>query len=401
MVGGAAMCAERIHSSLIAQGIDSKIITLQGEGENVVQIQPDPLYNWSRYWLIQKFQVLLNYIGVWPKFEMYKTRIDKAKQGRHIFFTVPVTNYQSLANHPLIKEADIVHLHWISNMVDFPTFFRSVKKPIVWTMHDLNPGLGGFHILKAKEQADKEYLQIERKFVEIKRKALRKRTNVHLVAISREMYDFAQSNEVLRGHDTTVINNGVNEREFCIFDKRQARAELGINEQAVVFCFVSFSLSDPNKNLRGIIQSLERLHNPNVVLLCLGNYNEKFAANIPIVYTGLVSDKEYQSKCYSASDYLIMASYQEAFSQTPLEAMACGTPVIASPVSGASELINERNGVVCRDFSNEAIEEGIRKAMEIRYDAEEIRRDVVERFSYQKITREYIDLYNRLLQNNA
>ena len=40
---------------------------------------------------------------------------------------------------------DIIHLHWIGGFVDIPTFFKHVKKPIIWTLHDMNPFQGGFH----------------------------------------------------------------------------------------------------------------------------------------------------------------------------------------------------------------------------------------------------------------
>jgi D-inositol-3-phosphate glycosyltransferase len=46
---------------------------------------------------------------------------------------------------------------------------------------------------------------------------------------------------------------------------------------------------------------------------------------------------------YSAADVLIMPSYYESFGMVALEAMACGTPVIASQVGGLPFLV--KNGV--------------------------------------------------------
>ena len=77
--------------------------------------------------------------------------------------------------------------------------------------------------------------------------------------------------------------------------------------------------------------------------------------------------------------------------------MSCGTPVISFPVSGARDLINEKNGVVCDDFTIDALVNGIKLAMTRKYCREKIREDVINRFSYAKIAKQYIELYKSVL----
>ena len=97
------------------------------------------------------------------------------------------------------------------------------------------------------------------------------------------------------------------------------------------------------------------------------------------------------------ADYFINASYEEAFAQTPLEAMACGTPVISTPCSGASDLIRPFNGIVCEEYDSSSLKDGIIKALSMNFDSDKIRQYIIENFDYSIIAMEYIKLYNRIL----
>ncbi|MDR2993391.1 MAG: hypothetical protein LBV11_06090, partial [Bacillus cereus] len=75
---------------------------------------------------------------------LHKKKLDKL-EGKYEIASIPFSSYR-LENHPLIKEADIIHLHWIAdNFLNYPTFFKNIKQPIVWTLHDINPFRGIFH----------------------------------------------------------------------------------------------------------------------------------------------------------------------------------------------------------------------------------------------------------------
>ena len=61
-------------------------------------------------------------------------------------------------------------------------------------------------------------------------------------------------------------------------------------------------------------------------------------------------------------------------------------------------MINKDNGVVCSDFTVEALVEGMKLAMSRTYYPERIREDVINRFSYDKIAKQYLDLYYSILK---
>lgn len=164
--------------------------------------------------------------------------------------------------------------------------------------------------------------------------------------------------------------------------------------------FSSYQIEDKRKGLHVLIQALEKLHDKSVMLVCLGNYkavpNTKY---IQVRCEGLVKGSDLLSEYYSAADFFVLSSYQEAFAQTPLESLACGTPVIAFPCSGIPDLINSQIGVMSDDFTTESLMGAIRKAMNTEYNHDGIRKEVVSRFSYDIIAKQYIELYNQVLQN--
>ena len=91
-------------------------------------------------------------------------------------FTLPISEYK-VHLHSLIDWADIIHLHWIQDFIDFPTFFANVHKPILWTCHDLNPMMGGFHHIRLRTQYIHQWGKIEQACYDIKNVALKKCKN--------------------------------------------------------------------------------------------------------------------------------------------------------------------------------------------------------------------------------
>lgn len=397
--GGASLCAMRICRALQLNGVDSRMLLMQGEpADDVTIAEADWAYRRQDNVVVRIIAKVVRLLTR-PRFEwLIRQRKCAAKSGS-AFFTSPVTGYTNLANHPLVREADIVHLHWISDFVDFPTFFRRVSKPIVWTSHDENPGLGGFHYLSFKNHAPFAYVRLDRRYEDIKRKAIAIGNTPHMVAISSYMRDFFKQSVILKDCPSTLIHNGVDCAAFNVLPKENCRAKLGIPADKKVFLFSSWQIEDKRKGLHLLIPALDSLRNDNILLVCLGNYKSVPQAQyIQVRCEGLVKGSERLSEYYSAADFFVLPSFQEAFAQTPLEAMACGTPVVAFPCSGIPDLITHKNGVAATDFTIEALTDALLEAMNTEYSSKDIRQDVVGRFSYDKIARQYMELYNQLLR---
>ena len=400
--GGAALCMQRLGKALYKQGVECRFLLMNGDDNNYTSIATGDTNIWSRYSLLRLFQKAAYLIGIKPKYIKLKLQLNKAllEKEERIYPTLPLSYYRTITTHPWVKDADIIHIHWIGNFVDFPTFFKNIKKPIVWTIHDLNPLLGCFHYKDNYKTASQSLCKIEKECLKIKHKALSNRKNINIVAISEQMFKAIKTNQTLSKYPTTIINNGVDTEKFIPYDRKATREELNIGTDMIVFMFSAYTLEDRHKGLKELICALETTKLKNIVLLCIGNYLDIPKTSFPIQCVGYVSEEALLSKYYSTANYFVMPSYQEGFAQTPLEAMSCGTPVIAFPCSGTEDLINENNGIICKDFTIQALIEGIICAINKQFSSSTIRKDIINRFTYSNISKQYINLYNTIVRDS-
>lgn len=400
--GGAGLCAARIMEATRKLGVDARAVVAYGNKSEYVDVVEEKI-PWSRNPFIKKFQVLFMLMGLWPCSRRTTKKIWKARQGEknQTVFTSPVTSFTSLADHPWVQEADIIHLHWIGNFVDYKSFFTNVKKPIVWTMHDQNPGLGGFHFQQWKNDATKNLKHLDDEMMAIKKQAYNQIASMTLVTISSQMDDYAKSNSLLKQFPRVRIPNGVDGEVYAPIDKQMARATLGIPNDSVVFLFVAESIHEERKGLNKLVVAIEQIDIASKMIVCLGRYKQVPTASFPIRCEGHIPNSRLQSIYYSAADYYVIPSTLEAFSQSQLEAMACGSPVISFPCSGAEDLIDETNGVVCEGFSIKALVNGIAQALSRHYEGKAIRQSVLSQYSYDKVGQRYLDCYIRLLHEKG
>jgi glycosyltransferase involved in cell wall biosynthesis len=313
-----------------------------------------------------------------------------------VFFTSPLSRYD-LSTHPLVLEADIVHLHWVSDFIDYPSFFPNINKPIVWTLHDENLAYGGFHYGRERELYYPFYAEVEDAYCAIKRSSLEKCKSISFVVLSRMMKDFYSSQPFLTGRGFCIIHNGIDPSTFRVLDKSIGRKvfRIPMDNQVIVFC--SLFLNDKRKGLKELVDAIEQLNRQDISLLCIGEGRFEGETSVDIRYSGPMTSGDLMAMTYSCGDVFAFPSFQEAFAQTPLEAISCGLPIVAFPCSGMEELVHEQNGVVCDDFTAGALFEGLNKVLSRSYNRQRLHDEISRRFNADTIAGEYCHLYNSLV----
>ncbi len=169
-----------------------------------------------------------------------------------------------------------------------------------------------------------------------------------VVSTQQEKDDIAELYET-PAPDTWVIPAGVDPELFRPGDKAEARQRLGLPDGKII---LSVGRTEPLKGFDILINALALLdgHDDAKLVIVGGNRSrDKELARLTsltsslglqdrVTFTGAVDQSELPSY-YNAADVFVLPSYYESFGLVALEAMACGTPVIASRVGGLKTFI--------------------------------------------------------------
>lgn len=210
----------------------------------------------------------------------------------------------------------------------------------------------------------------------------------------------------------SVVPCGVNMEVFQPVDKTYARRQLGFADDEKIVLYVGRFAA-----LKGIDRLLKAMthlrHHKGLKLVIIGGDGHgapefeafqclasELGIDDMISFNGRIEQGDL-SPYYSAADLLAVPSYHESFGLVALEALACGTPVVATNVGAMNSIIHEgKTGSVVADSSPAAFAGAIHNFFlkpphEI--ESKDFIRHSVRQFNWPHVAKTMIEEYERML----
>jgi glycosyltransferase involved in cell wall biosynthesis len=349
--GGAALAALRLHKGLRLLEQESWMLVKEKSGQDFY-VRPMDLPARK----IRKEEAVFRLIEQ-QVFSEKRTALSNTR------FSLPYPGYD-LSKTDVVKLTDIVNLHWVAlyQSIESVAALLESGKPVVWTLHDMNPFSGGCHYSAGClgyrrdcldcPQLGENPLQLPAKILQVKRKLWRR--NLTIVTPSRWLAECARQSSVFRDFRVEVIPNSLETDVFFPRDKSAAKEALGLDRKQLVLLFSTYSDKEKRKGFKELVRALQRcLKNTRfrelaakgaIQILNLGPAQDKIAEqDFAVRDLGVINGMDKVAAIYAAADIFVMPSLEENLANAMLEALACATPVLGFDVGGTPDMI--QNGV--------------------------------------------------------
>ena len=396
--GGAFNGAYRLHLALLNAGVQSKMLvkSLKGNSGLKETFQCDVEEEKNLF-----FKKVFNRFGIpiyWK--HKYLTLLRKySPLERKGYF--PFSGFD-LTNSKFYKEADIIHLHWICEYVDYDSFFKKCKKPIVFTTRDLWAIEGLVHYRDTLEDTSSNFLKLNQFLKKYKLK-IYKSSNICFVGISNWIAKEVEKEVKSIGKSVKVIHNCLSNDLFFPIEKNKARTRMGINTDKIVIGFSSYI---GNENRKGFDLLLDFCKNSkykdNLFLVTCGLNDYNFSSlGVFHLHLGLL-DEVNLNYFYNSLDVYLFLSKHEAFGNVILECLFSGTPVISTSVGAAPELIDNGFNGFLLNIKNliEEIDSKLDLMLEFSSNKTNISGQALMKFSGAVAVEKYLNIYSSLLLVN-
>ena len=347
--------------------------------------------------------------------------------GNHLnrknLFAVSIANSGTdISGHPLIKDADIIHLHWINQgFLSISDLERLIAtgKPLVWTLHDLWPATSICHYPdrceKYQSKCSQCPLQVSNPIFDLARWTYNRKeqiglSKIHFVGCSKWITEMARKSSLLEGASFTSIPNPIDTSVFKPLEKIDSRERFQLPKDKFLLLFAAAKLSDKRKGAVYLIEAcsiLKEYYTDKIEIVLMGNGSEELCQALPFKVNslGYISDTSTMVAAYSCADLFVIPSLEDNLPNTIMESMACGTPCVGFEIGGIPEMIDHRvNGYVANykdagDLANGirwVLEHGDRQAL-----SDACVKKVQENYTEEVVAKQYIELYERLLQEKT
>jgi glycosyltransferase involved in cell wall biosynthesis len=400
--GGAGRAAYRLHQGLRRTGIESQMLVQDKTGDDVTVIEPNNK-------LRKEFIQLIPRIDRIPlKFYRQRDRTTYSIQWLPDKIALQVAQLNP----------DVVNLHWICDgFVQIETIAR-LKKPIVWTLHDMWAFTGGCHYNQECDRftnscgacpqlhSNKNW-DLSRWIWQRKAKAW-KNLKLTIVTPSQWLAREASSSSLFQNQQIIVIPYGIDTQIYKPIEKQFARKLLNLpNDKQLILFGAMNGTSDLRKGFHLLQMALKKLHQSTYVeqfeLVVFGASapaNEA-SSSFKTHYLGKLNDDTSLCLAYSSADVFVVPSLQDNLPNTVMESLACGIPCVAFNIGGMPDMIeHQQNGYLAQPFDTEDLAQGIVWILENRERHQKLayraREKVMQEFILELQAKRYFSLFNEI-----
>jgi len=305
-----------------------------------------------------------------------------------------------------LKKYDIIHLHWVNKGFFNVNQLKKIKKPIVWTCHDIWLATGGCHLTYGCNNFESGCgncpMLLNSNSNDLSKKIFNSKSElfngiqVNIVSPSIWLANQLKKSKILSHQTIQVINNGIDTNVFNYKRNHITKTKFKI-------AFVAQNLNDENKALYRLIDALNVLPNKDLFqLILIGAKKKDFEFEIPLEYE-IIEDANSiykMSELYQSVDILVCTSTIETFPTTIMEAACCGVKCIGFDVGGVKEILDLCSGIVIQPYDINELSKSIQSIDKSSINRNEISEIAIQNFSILKTVEGYKSLYESIIPSN-
>jgi glycosyltransferase involved in cell wall biosynthesis len=406
-VGGAARAAYRLHRSLLGQGAMSGMAVRNKNSDDWTVTGPESGFAKASRLLRP---VLGNFIG-------------RLQRSGDLNFRSGNWLPSAWSGELNAADAEVVNLHWVGDETLSIEDIGRIRKPVVWTLHDMWPFCGMEHYTAHDEHArwrlgySRENRPASDGGVDLDRLAWQRKCRawerpMHIVAPSQWLADCARQSALFKEWPISVIPNVLDTGTFQPLGAHFCRQALGLPEDRQIILFGAMCGGrDPRKGydllLDALAQLASRMDPQNVLCVVFGQSSPRNPYKVPFNtrWMGHVHDDATLALLYNAADVMVVSSRQENLPQTATEPQACGCPVVAFDCTGLRDaVVHRETGYLARAFDTGDMAEGLHWILEDagRRDAlsHTARTRAKQLWSPEVVVPQYLSVYRTTIERN-